>query len=319
MKLKEYQERTLGEVKRFLEQLAVWRGKARASDEWLFDFAEKAWEKAGVGRMYLKKKDGLQRPLPAFCLKVPTGGGKTLLAVKTIDLVQSIYRQRQMGLVVWIVPTQQIYRQTLLRLRDRDDPYRQHLDIVSAGRTLIIEKADGFTPQDIEERLVLLLLMLPSASRANKEALRMFRDSGAFQAFFPTEEDKDKHAKLLERVPNLETFEKADPFWGRQVKTSLGNTIRLLEPLIILDEGHKAYSAQAQDTLRNLNPCMVVELSATPPKESNKLVEISGTELHQEEMIKLDLHVVNKARAHWKDTIRAAMERREDLEQKARN
>ncbi len=86
MKLKEYQERTLGEVKRFLEQLAVWRGKARASDEWLFDFAEKAWEKAGVGRMYLKKKDGLQRPLPAFCLKVPTGGGKTLLAVKTIDL-----------------------------------------------------------------------------------------------------------------------------------------------------------------------------------------------------------------------------------------
>ena len=122
MKLKEYQERTLGEVKRFLEQLVLWRGKARQGDEWLFDFAEKAWEKAGVGRMYLKKKDGLQHPLPSFCLKVPTGGGKTLLAVKTIDLVQSIYRQKQAGLVVWIVPTQQIYRQTLLRLRDRTIP-----------------------------------------------------------------------------------------------------------------------------------------------------------------------------------------------------
>ena len=207
-----------------------------------------------------------------FCLKIPTGGGKTLLAVKTIDLVQNIYRQRQTGLVVWIVPTLQIYRQTLLRLKDRDDPYRQHLDMVSAGKTLILEKADGFTPQDVDEHLAVLLLMLPSASRANKEALRMFRDSGAFQAFFPPEEDKDGHAKLLERVPNLETFEAADPFWGSQVKTSLGNTIRLLEPLIILDEGHKAYSAQAQDTLRNLNPCMIVELSATPPKESNKLV-----------------------------------------------
>lgn len=319
MKLKEYQERTLGEVKRFLELLAVWRKKAREGDEWLFDFAEKAWEKAGVGRMYLKKKDGLGRPLPSFCLKIPTGGGKTLLAVKTIDLVHSIYRQRQTGLVVWIVPTLQIYRQTLLRLRDRDDPYRQHLDMVSAGRTLILEKADGFTPQDVEERLAILLLMLPSASRANKEALRMFRDSGAFQAFFPSDEDKDGHAKLLGRVANLETFEKADPFWGRQVKTSLGNTIRLLEPLIILDEGHKAYSAMAQETLRNLNPCMVVELSATPPKEANKLVEIGGTELHQEEMIKLDLHVVNKASTHWRDTIRAAMERRDELEQKARN
>ena len=46
MKLKEYQERTLKEVKGFLEQLVVWRGKAREGDEWLFDFAEKAWDKA---------------------------------------------------------------------------------------------------------------------------------------------------------------------------------------------------------------------------------------------------------------------------------
>ena len=155
MKLKEYQERTLAEVKRYLDQLTVWRGKALEGEEWLFDFAEKAWEKSGARGLYLKGKDGLGRPLPVFCLKVPTGGGKTLLAVKTIDLVQSIYRQQQTGLVVWIVPTQQIYRQTLLRLEDRDDPYRQHLDIVSAGRTLILEKTDGFTPQDVEERLVL--------------------------------------------------------------------------------------------------------------------------------------------------------------------
>ena len=319
MKLKEYQERTLAEVKRFFEQLAAWRGRAREGDEWLFDFAEKAWEKSGVGRMYLKKRDGLGRPLPSFCLKIPTGGGKTLLAVKTIDLAQSIYRQRQAGLVVWIVPTNQIYSQTLLRLRDRDDPYRQHLDIVSAGRTLILEKTDAFAPQDIQERLAVLLLMLPSASRANKEALRMFRDSGAFQAFFPAEEDKEGHAKLLQRTPNLEAFEKADPFWGKQVKTSLGNTIRLLEPLVILDEGHKAYSATAQDTLRNLNPCMIVELSATPPKEANKLIEITGQALHQEDMIKLDLHVINKASNNWRDTIRAAMARRDELEEKALN
>jgi type III restriction enzyme len=319
MKLKEYQERALTEVKNFLEQLAVWRGKSRACGEWLGDFAEKAWEKSKVSRPYLKKKDGLGQPLPVFCLKIPTGGGKTLLAVKTIDLVQSIYRQRQTGLVVWIVPTLQIYRQTLLRLKDRDDPYRQHLDMVSAGKTLVLEKTDGFAPADVDEHLVVLLLMLPSASRAIKEALRMFRDSGAFQTFFPPEDDKQGHEKLLERIPNLDTFGKEDPFWGRQVKTSLGNTIRLLEPLIILDEGHKAYSEQAQDTLRNLNPCMIVELSATPPRETNNLVVISGTELHQEEMIKLDLHVINRASTNWRDTIRVAMVKRDDLEDKARD
>jgi type III restriction enzyme len=319
MKLKEYQEKALTEVKTFLEQLAVWRGKAFVDGEWLYDFAEKAWQKSNVNRPYLKKKDGLERPLPVYCLKIPTGGGKTLLAVKTIDLVQSIYRQQQSGLVVWIVPTLQIYRQTLMRLKDRDDPYRQHLDMVSAGKTLVLEKTDGFMPADVDEHLVILMLMLPSASRANKEALRMFRDSGAFQAFFPPEDDKQGHEKLLKHIPNLDTFEKEDAYWGRQVKTSLGNTIRLLEPLIILDEGHKAYSELAQGTLRNLNPSMIVELSATPPRESNKLVVISGTELHQEEMIKLDLHVINKTSTKWRDTIRAAMIRRDDLEDKARD
>ena len=146
----------------------------------------------------------------------------------------------------------------------------------------------------------------------------MFRDSGAFQAFFPSDEDKAGHEKLLACVPNLETFAGMDGYWDRQVKTSLGNTIRLLEPLIILDESQKAYSEQAQDTLRNLNPCMIVELSATPPKESNKLVVISGPDLLREEMIKLDLHVINKTSNNWRDTMRAAMERRNDLEDKAR-
>ncbi len=61
---------------------------------------------------------------------------------------------------------------------------------------------------------------------------------------------------------------------------------------------------------------MVVELSATPPKEANKLVIISGDELHKEEMIRLDLHVINKSSTNWRDTMRAAMERRDDLEEK---
>ncbi len=318
MKLKEYQERALRQVKAYLEQLAVWRPKSRQEGEWLFDFAEKAWEKAEVGCAYWKRKDGLGRPLPVFCLKIPTGGGKTLLAVECVGLVQNLYRRRQTGLVVWVVPTLQIYRQTLLALKDREHPYRQHLDVVSANRTMILERTDAFTPQDVDEQLVVLLLMLPAAARANKEALRMFRDSGAFAAFFPSEEEKDRHAELLQRAPNLETFEEEGGYWGRLVKTSLGNTIRLLEPLIILDEGHKAYSEMAQATLRGLNPSMIIELSATPPKEANNLVVITGDDLLKEEMIKLDLHIVNKSNTHWRDTMRAAMQRRAELEEKAR-
>src|SRR5436190_5637146 len=63
---------------------------------------------------------------------------------------------------------------------------------------------------------------------------------------------------------------------------------------------------------------MVVELSATPPRKGNRRVVISRDELHKEEMIRLDLHVVNKSSANWRDTMRAAMARRDDLEKKAR-
>ncbi|MDP2990738.1 MAG: restriction endonuclease subunit R, partial [Kiritimatiellota bacterium] len=84
-----------------------------------------------------------------------------------------------------------------------------------------------------------------------------------------------------------------------------------------LDEGHKAYSEGAQDTLRGFNPCLIVELSATPV-QSNILVDITGRELHHEEMIKLALHVVNKASPDWKDTLLAGMNKRNVLEEKAK-
>ena len=121
-------------------------------------------------RRYSSRRDGLGRYLPCFCLKIPTGGGKTFLAVKTVDLVNTNYLKRRTGLVLWVVPTTQIYQQTIKSLRDRDHPYRQHLDIASGGRTVIREKGDHFTPQDVSESLVVLMLMLPSANREDERA-----------------------------------------------------------------------------------------------------------------------------------------------------
>ena len=241
------------------------------------DWAGQAWKKSST-HPYVPRRNGLDEPLPAFCLKIPTGGGKTLLATKIIDLVNTHYRRRQTGLVLWIVPTTQIYNQTLKALKDRDHPYRQQLDLASAGRTLVLEKTSRFGPRDIRECLCVLMLMLPSANRATKEQLRMFRDSGGFDRFFPGEDDIAGHKQLLERIPNLDAFEQQGGMWGRHAKTSLGNTLRLLQPLIVLDEGHKAYSRNAKKTLEGFNPCMIVELSATPPRGANVLVDIKGVE-----------------------------------------
>lgn len=317
MQLKEYQRRVLETIRSYLELLTAWRKKADDNSDLEVDFPSKAWEKAGLARRYLPRKNGLGQPLPAFCIKVPTGGGKTLLAVKTVDLVNAVYRKKQTGLVLWIVPTTQIYRQTIQHLKDRDHPYRQHFDLASGGSTLILEKADHFAPLDVQENLVVLMLMLPSANRKTKETLKVFKDSGGFQDFFPPEDDIKAQEAMLKRFPNLDTYDKASGFWGRQIKTSLGNTLRTLAPLIILDEGHKAYSEGAQDTLRGFNPCLIAELSATPV-QSNILVDITGRELHREDMIKLDLHVVNKASPDWKDTLLAGVNKRNVLEEKAK-
>ena len=121
--------------------------------------------------------------------KSPLEAGKPCSPSKTVNLVNMIYLNRRTGLVLWIVPTTQIYRQTIKSLKDRDHPYRQHLDLASGGHTLILEKTDRFSSQDIQENLVVLMLMLPSANRQTKEVLRVFKDSGGFQDFFPTEDD----------------------------------------------------------------------------------------------------------------------------------
>ena len=322
MILKEYQKRTLATVHSFLERLAMWREKDRAArsqdPEWGFDWVERAWSRTVAGRPYHPRRNGLGERLPAFCLKIPTGGGKTLVATRVIDLVNVHFRQSRRSLVLWIVPTTQIYNQTLKALKDRDHPYRQQLDLASGQRTRIFVKTTAFGPRDVAENLCVLLLMLPSANRKTKDTLRMFRDSGGFDRFFPSDDDPPAHAELLEDRPNLDTFEQTTGFWGRYVKTSLGNTIRLLRPLIILDEGHKAYSVNAKATLEGFNPCMIVELSATPAKGSNVLVEILGRELNAEEMIKLDLHIRNKASGDWRGTLLESVEHRERLEAEAR-
>ncbi len=320
MILKDFQRRTLEAVQSYLEQLCEWREKAAPLLEMDpdYDWVQKAWGKAAPGRTYLPRRDPLRRPLPSFCLKVPTGGGKTLLAIKVIDLVNIHYRRRQTGLVLWIVPTTQIYNQTLGALKDRDHPYRQQLDLASAGRTLVLEKNSRFSPADMRENLCVLMLMLPSANQVTKERLRMFRDSGGFERFFPGDDDVAGQKQLLEKVPNLDAFEAGAGIWERQVKTSLGNTLRLLEPLIVLDEGHKAYSPGAKATLEGFNPCMIVELSATPPKTANVLVEVSGRDLLAEEMIKLDLHIRNSASVDWKHTLLASMQHRDHLEEEAK-
>lgn len=122
MQLKAYQTQTLDAVKIYLSALVDMREKdtkvRTINPELSIDWASKAWEKVST-RAYHARRNGLGEPLPSFCLKIPTGGGKTLLATKAIDLINTQFRKSNRGLVLWIVPTTQIYNQTLAALKDQ--------------------------------------------------------------------------------------------------------------------------------------------------------------------------------------------------------
>ena len=91
-------------------------------------------------------------------------------------------------------------------------------------------------------------------------------------------------------------------FWP-MIKDSMGNALRLIRPVVVLDEGHKAISELAFKTLYGFNPCVVLELTATskdeaargakprPARPANVLVDVSGLELDREGMIKMPLNL----------------------------
>ena len=303
------------------------------------DFPKKAWAalgKAGAlpaafaAQRYSSRFDGARRAVPNVCLKVPTGGGKTLLAAASVARVFSQYLHRHTGLVLWVVPNEAIYRQTLKALADRDHPYRQILNVAAAGRVKILEKSSPLTRLDVESNLCVMLLMLQSASRQSKETLKFFRDRGNVLGFLPREDDIQAHWKLLSQVPNLDVYAavgasqaQARAQLGSIVKSSLGNVMRVVRPMVVIDEGHHAYSETALRTLDGFNPCFMLELSATPRVASDKssgsniLVDVRGKDLDDAEMIKLPIHVDVKRWNDWQSCLAAAVEQLDSLQREA--
>lgn len=301
------------------------------------DFTEKAWERMKAENKlppsrslvpFSPREDGCGAPVPNAVLKVPTGGGKTWLAVSGVSRIVGRYLGSNTGFVLWIVPNEAIYRQTLTNLKDRQHPYRQALDRAAAGRVRIMEKTDRLDVRDVVSHLCVMLLMLQSANRKLKASLKVFQDRGDVHGFFPPEGDQEAHREVLDRTRNLRAY------GGRlfpMVKDSLGNALRVIRPVMVVDEGHRAISDLAFDTLYGFNPCFVLELTATPKdvkprggknpragRYANLLVEVTGRELDREGMIKIPLNLEPRHSTDWHATLNAAITRLSALNDEAR-
>lgn len=346
-----YQAKALAALEAWLEPLAEERTKADqvaaviAANPGLGivlpDFPTKAWERLAAdkgvpgGRPYSTRRSGDGQPVPNVTLKVPTGGGKTYLACAALSRIFGRYVGANTGMVLWIVPNEAIYTQTLKALRDREHAYRQMLDRASANRTIILEKGDPLDHRDWQANLCIMVLMLQSSNRENQDSLRLFRDRGDVHGFVPADGEQGAHADLLAAVSNLSIYDLGDGVAGwPMVKASMGNAMRIVRPVVVMDEGQRAVSDLAFATLYGFNPSLVLELSATPKdvaarpatakrpaigaRPANILCEISGRELESEGMIKMPMNVAPLPVGEWQTTLRAAWDRLTDLERVAR-
>ena len=339
MKRLDYQEETVERFNAYLEKLVAKRdaadklaelAKQNGMDLPNVDWCAQTWEalkaegklplaKDAEGNPFvppwLSRTDGMDRHVPNVCLKLPTGAGKTYLATRGIEQLQRVFFRRMTGLVLWIVPSDAIYTQTWKNLANREHPYRMTLERASGGRVKLLRRGDAFTKTDVETHLCVLVMMMAAAARQDTDVLKMFRDTGQYEGFFPAEDEFEAHKELRKLVPNLEVNDLVDaPQWGGggsiTVKQSLGNVFCLARPTVILDEGHTAYTANRRKTLAKFNPSFILELSATPNRgkeqQSNVLHSVSGMQLKKEEMLKLPLILHDAGRGDWKDTLAAA-------------
>ena len=349
----DYQGRVLSRLDDYLLELATQKTKADKiaaanageTDPDLIrdvpDFPLKAWDALrAAGKLpdnridipYSPRRDGIGRPVPNIIFKVPTGGGKTFLAVASLSKLFGKYLGRNKGFVLWIVPNEAIYTQTKRQLADRQHPYRQMLDVLSGNAVRILEKDQQLDLRDVESNLCVMLLMLQSSNRENRDTLKMFRDRGDVHGFFPSEGDQEAHAETLNQTPNLDIYDLGQSAYPwPQIKDSLGNALRMIRPVVVMDEGHKAVSELAFSTLYGFNPCFVLELTATPkdvaassgrnPKPArfaNILVEVKGIDLDREGMIKMPLNLDPRGGSDWRTTLAAALNKLRELDNEAR-
>ena len=237
--------------------------------------------------------------VPSVCVKVPTAGGKTFIAVNALLPIfnaVAFFQPQRPRLVLWLVPSESILSQTLKNLRDIHHPYRQKLNahFGGASRVQVLDKeqalmGQGFNIDTVKVGVSIVVMSFDSLKGNSKEVLRAYRDNSNLESFRQPENVDDD--------------------------LSLVSVLRSFNPVLIVDESHHTNTPLSQDMLKNLNPCFILELTATPKKSSNIISFVSSLALKSEQMVKLPL-IVSQQRDE-KDVIMSALTLRHQLEKVA--
>ncbi len=291
MELKNYQRKVIADLTHYLELLNETMHYKAA-----FRFF---WEEKSAPA--LGRYQDVIPGVPNLCFKVPTGGGKTLIACNAIRPIFEALPMTKTKAVVWLVPSDAILRQTEKALKDPWHPYRQKIDVDFGGRVEVYTKQEllngqNFNPTAVTEQLSIMVLSYDSFRTSKKEGRKAFQENSNLAAF----------ARVLGQPDS--PIENAD-------ETALFQVINHLNPLVIVDESHHARSNLSLEMLGNFNPCFVLDLTATPKKESNIISYVDAVQLKRENMVKLPVIVYN--RDNQKEVLVDAIDLRDRLEDMA--
>lgn len=236
---------------------------------------------------------------PYICLRLPTGGGKTLLGACAICAATEKFFACEYPLVLWLVPSDVIRQQTLKLLRDPKTFYRQELDAAFKGQVNIFDVTEfrQLRPQDLEQSLNIFVATFQSFRVTNRDGRKVYQSNEALEACF-----RD--------IPRHDYFE--DDAAAQDYK-SFGNLIAYLRPLMIVDEAHNNSSPLSLDVMQKLRPAAVIELTATPKENvANVLYQVSAEELKADSMIKMP--IILRESLSWEAAIDEAIQQRNKLE-----
>lgn len=299
MQLKAYQRRALDALDAFLEA-AVTRPHAVA-----YNIACQVGEPGFYASAYEPLRT-LPR-VPYCCLRLPTGGGKTLLGAHAVG---TAHRHRVDGpefpVALWLVPSSTIADQTLDALKTPGHPYRAALEAAFGGnvRVLGIDERRQMTPQDLATAAHVFVATKQSFAIANMHGRKVYRDDENYESFF---KGRDLPSDLLR---NPEDVARPD-----EVSWSFANVMRLVRPVMIVDEAHNFVTGLSEETGARLDPSAIIEFTATPVR-SNVIVSATADELKAEQMIKLPIHLTQHS--GWESAIISALQQRAGLARIAR-
>lgn len=244
--------------------------------------------------------------IPFVCVKIPTGGGKTLVACHAVaKILQTILKNKMdRGIVMWFVPSEAIKSQTLRKLKDRTDWHRKALDEAFENKVRIFSNEESLRirKEDVSDNICVVISSL-DAFRKEKQK------RGKYKVY-------QENGSLLGHFENLKDDRVLEKDEQKTVINSLANVVRMSNPLVIIDEGQRAQTFFSIEFIKDLNPSFIIEYTATPRNGSNILVDIHSGELKEEEMVKIP--IVLESSLHWEQSIEAGMRKRKELEKDAK-